>query len=152
MTDQDPYQKPYQGQPPESQPPEQPYQGQPYQQPYQGQPYQGQPYQGQPQAAQPYYGQPAQYPPPPGYGYPQSSSGTNGLGVAGFVCGLVGLIFFWIPFLGIILALLGVTMGGIGMQQAKRTNSAPGLAIAGLVLGIVALIPAVVVLAAVLSS
>lgn len=90
------------------------------------------------------------YPPPQyAYGYPQPSSGANGLGVAGFVCGLVGLVFCWIPFVGVILALLGIVLGGSGMAQARRTNNSSGLAIAGLVLGIIALIPAIIILVAI---
>lgn len=92
------------------------------------------------------------YPPQPpyGYGYPQQpSSSTNGLGVAGFVCGLLGLVFFWIPFVGIVLAILGVIMGAAGMTQARRVHNSAGLAIAGLVLGIIALIPAIIFLIAV---
>jgi hypothetical protein len=42
---------------------------------------------------------PPQWAPPQQYGYPapyqQQPPGTNGLGVAGFVCGLIGLIFCW---------------------------------------------------------
>ena len=72
----------------------------------------------------------------------------NGLGVAGFVTGLLGLIFCWVPALGIILALLGVIMGGVGIATGKKKGASIGLAIAGLVLGIIALIPAIVILSA----
>ena len=72
----------------------------------------------------------------------------NGLGVAGFVTGLLGLIFCWVPFLGIVLALLGVIMGGVGITTGKKKGASTGLAIAGLVLGIIALIPAIVIISA----
>jgi hypothetical protein len=72
----------------------------------------------------------------------------NGLGVAGFVTGLLGLLFCWVPVLGIILALLGVIMGGVGIPQGKKKGAPTGLSIAGLVLGIIALIPAIIIISA----
>lgn len=75
----------------------------------------------------------------------------NGLGVAGFVLGLLGLIFCWVPGLGITMALLGVILGGVGISTGKKKGAPTGLAIAGLVLGIIALIPAILIIAAVAS-
>jgi hypothetical protein len=67
----------------------------------------------------------------------------NGLGVAGFVCGLVGLIFSFIPIIGIIawpLVILGVVMSGVGLSYANngRANN-KGMAIAGLCVSLVGL-------------
>src|SRR3954447_7251534 len=78
----------------------------------------------------------------------QAAAPGNGLGVAGFVTGLLGLIFCWVPWLGILLAVLGVAMGGTGIAQGKKKGAPVGLAIAGLVLGIIALIPAIIILSA----
>lgn len=80
-----------------------------------------------PQGAQPAY--PAQ---------PQ-----NGMGVAGFVCGLVGLLFSFIPLIGVIawpLVIIGVVLSGVGMNyanQGKANNK--GMATAGLVVSIIGL-------------
>lgn len=101
-----------------------------YQQQYPPQ-YQQQQY---PQQYQPY--QSAPY----GYGYPATQK-SNGLGIAGFVCGLLGLVLFWFPILGLLLAVIGVILGGTGISAGRRDGSGTGLAIAGLVLGLVALIP-----------
>ena len=118
------------------------------------------PYSGQPQypAQQPYiqppgYGYPQQppYGPPPGYGYPGPygvPQPNNGIGVAGFVCGLLGLIFFWIPFVGLVLGILGVILGAAGISGGRRSGAGTGLAIAGLVCGVVSLVPAIIVIAA----
>ena len=76
---------------------------------------------------------------------------SNGLGVAGFVLGLLGLIFCWVPGLGITLAVLGLILGGVGIATGKKKGAPVGLAIAGLVLGIIALIPAIIIIAAVAS-
>jgi len=110
----------------------------------------------QPAASDPYAQQPPAYGAPagyPAYGYgqppfPGQAQPTNGLGVAGFVTGLVGLVLFWIPVLGLLLSGCGVVLSAIGMSQGKKTGASTGLAIAGLVLGILGLIPALVVLIA----
>jgi hypothetical protein len=73
---------------------------------------------------------PPHYPPPP-------SPPQNGFGTAAFVLGLLGLLFSFIPIIGVIawpLVLLALVFGGIGIAKAgsgRATNR--GLAIAGLV-------------------
>jgi len=64
----------------------------------------------------------------------------SGMGVAGFVLGLLGLIFCWVPFLGLILCALGIIFGAIGINKPKK-----GLAIAGLAMGLVGGIIAIIV-------
>ncbi|MGY1604660.1 hypothetical protein [Geodermatophilus sp. SYSU D00815] len=90
--------------------------------------------------------------PQPGYGYPapQQAPG-NGLGVAGFVCGLVGLVLCWVPWIGMLLGLVGVVLGGIGISQGKKKGASTGLAIAGLVCGILAVLVWILLLAFVFS-
>lgn len=53
----------------------------------------------------------------------------NGMGVAGFVLALLGLLLCWVPILDWILWLLGLIFSIIGMFKPKK-----GLAIAGLVI------------------
>lgn len=60
---------------------------------------------------------------------------SNGVGTAGFVLALVGLIFCWVPVLGWILWALGLILSAVGM-----TKSPKGLAIAGLVLSLIGII------------
>ena len=93
------------------------------QQPY-GQ-YQQQPYD---QHQQPY-----------GYAYPgQDTRKTSGFAIAALVCSLVGLLFF-----GIILEPLAIIFGAVGLNQCNKQPGqfkGKGLAIAGLVLGIILLL------------
>lgn len=110
----------------------------PYGQPPQGQP----PY--NPPPGQPPYGQPG-YPPaygqPPGYGQPNpygqpgmmTPQQTNGWSIAALITGIVG---FCLPVLG---GLLAVLFGFLGIKRAKTANNGKGLAITGLVLGILSI-------------
>jgi len=64
---------------------------------------------------------------------------VNGFAIAGFVCGLVGVVSTG----GLILGILGVVFSAIGLARIKKGrggNFGRGLAIAGLVLGIVAIV------------
>ncbi|WP_406639061.1 DUF4190 domain-containing protein [Amycolatopsis sp. WGS_07] len=91
------------------------------------------------------------YPPPPA---PQAAPPAypvppkNGLGTAGFVLGLVGLIFSFIPIIGIIawpLVILGIIFSALGFartRSGKATNK--GLSIAGLVLSVIGLVLCIV--------
>lgn len=101
-----------------------------YQQPQQPQqPYQQQPYQQQPG-----------YPPYQQPGYPQAPKGSNPMAVGALVCGIIGVIFCWFgwfSFVALVLSIVGIVLGAKGMQVAKTTNAGKGLAVAGLVCGIV---------------
>ncbi|MBB3676201.1 DUF4190 domain-containing protein [Modestobacter versicolor] len=58
--------------------------------------------------------------------------GTNGLAIAGLVCGLVGLLF-----LPVILGPLAVIFGAVALNKAKQGAGLRGMAISAIVLGIV---------------
>jgi hypothetical protein len=53
-----------------------------------------------------------------------------GVGVAGFICSLAGLV---VPLLG----LLGLILSIAGRRQAKRFGMATGLSTAGIVIGVI---------------
>lgn len=72
---------------------------------------------------------------------------SNGMGVAGFVLALLGVIFIWVPALNWILWLLGLIFSIIGVCRAPR-----GLAIAGLVLSAIYLIILFVVIGALFAA
>lgn len=59
----------------------------------------------------------------------------NGMGTAGFVLSLLGLLFCWVPFLNILLWILGLIFSIIGVTRKPK-----GLSIAGIVLSAVTLI------------
>jgi len=80
--------------------------------------------------------QPAAVPPPPAAEQP----GPPGLAIAGFVCGVVGLVLSAIVvcfFIGGPVAIVGVVLSAIGFRQANERGAKRGLAIAGLVCGII---------------
>jgi len=59
----------------------------------------------------------------------------NGLGVAGFVLALLGLLLGWVPVVGWILWVLGLVFSIAGLFRAPR-----GMAIAGLIISSIGLI------------
>jgi hypothetical protein len=69
---------------------------------------------------------------------------SNGLGTAGFVVGIIGLVFSFIPIIGVVawpLVILGVIFSAVGIGRASKGRATnKGLAIAGLVVSIVGLV------------
>ncbi len=153
MSDQNPYysnnpQDPYSGgqyQPP--QPPQtvygsyensgqQPYQTTPQPAPYQPE---GQPY---PPIQNPGYG--SQYPQQHGmypganmaYGMPAQPDQRKGFAIAGLVLGIVSLVLFWIFYLGIPVAIVGIIMSVLGRRSTQNRT----MATVGLVLSIIAIV------------
>ena len=80
------------------------------------------------------------------YGAPAVKQG-NGPAVAALVLGILGLLLAFIPFLGVILGillgLLAVIFGAVGVSRSKdQFRGGKGMAIAGIVLGVLAVIVA----------
>ena len=69
-----------------------------------------------------------------------SAGANSGLAIAGFVTGLLGLLFFWFVFLGVPLGLLGIVLGAVAVSQAGRAGGRTGLAKAGIVLGVLGVV------------
>lgn len=109
-------------------PPPPPQQNSQQQQPNYQQQYTQQPPQ------QPNYQQPPQQVYQQQY-YVEQPRKSNGLGVAGFILALIGLLFGWIPFIGWVIWLLGLIFSFIGVFKVPR-----GLAIAGLVISLLGLL------------
>lgn len=59
---------------------------------------------------------------------------SNGLGTAGFITSLLGLLLSWVPVLGWILWLVGALLSLIGVFKSPR-----GLTITGLILSLITL-------------
>ena len=74
-------------------------------------------------------------------------SKKNGIGTAGFVLALIGLILCWVPVLNWILWILGVVFSIIGVFKKPK-----GLSIAGLVISFIGIIVILSVAAAILAS
>jgi predicted PurR-regulated permease PerM len=67
------------------------------------------------------------------------------MAVAGMVLGIIGIVFSFIPVIGVffgsILGLLALILGGVGLSRAKDpSRGGRGQAITGIVLGILALV------------
>ncbi|OBK71589.1 DUF4190 domain-containing protein [Mycobacterium sp. 1274761.0] len=92
---------------------------------------------------------PGSYPPPPPQPYsgytPPPVAPKNGLGLASLVVAIVALISV---FGGVVLGIVAVILGILGWQRARRGEATNGgIAIAGIVLGVLSIIEAVVVIA-----
>ncbi len=72
---------------------------------------------------------------------------SKGLSIAALVCGIIGIVGGWIPgvtYVALPLAILGIIFGVIGMKKAKASGESKGLAVAGLVCGIIGTVFAVI--------
>jgi len=99
-------------------------------------------------------------PPPPGYqaptyaapGYPAGNPrpGHGGLAITALVISIVALVFCWIPFLGVVLAIAGLILGIVAWAGAGKKNRPKGMGIAATIISILALLAAIAVTALVI--
>ena len=111
---------------------QQPYGQQPYQQ--QNQMYGQQPYQQQ----YPYYAQPAR-----AVVSDTMPMKQNNMAISGLVFGIFAILGFWAPVAGLTAGIIGIVCSAIGL--AKK-DSRKGMAIAGLILSIVAIMLSLIIL------
>jgi hypothetical protein len=95
----------------------------------------------------------ATYPPAPPQQYaPPPAQKGSGLAVAAMVLGIVAVVFCWIPFLNVLSIVLGVIALALGVpamiSALHGKRSGKGMAIAGVVLAVVAIIASIAVSAA----
>lgn len=80
---------------------------------------------------------------------------NKSMSIAALVCGIVGIVGGFIPvvcYFALVCSILGIIFGAKGMKIAKQTGENKGLAVAGLVLGIVSTaITAIAVICAVVA-
>lgn len=111
---------------------------------------------GAPEPSDAWSAPPPQQPMPPVY--PQSQR-TNGLAIAALVCGIFALLLSWIPFVNVLAFVLGLVAIGCGIAGIMKAGAPDvgqkGLAVGGLVTGILAVVLSVLILvgiAAIFSS
>lgn len=74
---------------------------------------------------------------------PGSGSATPGVAIAALICGLIGLCAGLVPvlgYLGIPLMIAGIVCGIIGMSKSRQGQGGRGMAIAGLVTGVLGIV------------
>ena len=86
----------------------------------------------------------SQYQTPQPQGINVTQHRSNGLAIGGFVVSLCTVLFLAIPIFGIVMALIGLGLSGAGLGVASKRQGAVGLAVAGLVLGIIFTVVSVV--------
>tara|TARA_B100001741_G_C16320523_1_gene490225 strand:- start:224 stop:523 length:300 start_codon:yes stop_codon:yes gene_type:complete len=70
----------------------------------------------------------------------QMKEPAKGMAIASMVCGICSLVFLWVPFLNIILAIIAVAIGHVQLSNIKKLPQeydGRGMAIAGLATGYV---------------
>lgn len=70
---------------------------------------------------------------------PEAAQGSVAVPIMALIFGILSIAFCWVPVLDFILALLSVIFGGIGLKKRLK-----GMAIAGLVIGIIFMIVSVI--------
>jgi hypothetical protein len=63
-----------------------------------------------------------------------------GLGIAGFVLGIIGLLLAFFPctfVAGLILGILGASLSAVGLSHARKSMSPSGLILAGLIISVI---------------
>lgn len=88
---------------------------------------------------------PGSYPPPPPQPYagyaPPPVSPKNGLGIAALIIAIVALLSVWTVMGGIVLGVVALILGFVGRGRVKRREATNGgIAIAGIVLGSLAIV------------
>lgn len=63
--------------------------------------------------------------------------GVNGLGIAGFIVGILSIVLFWIPYLNLMLSVAGFIISLIAVNKKYVSK---GFAIAGLILSILGIL------------
>jgi heme/copper-type cytochrome/quinol oxidase subunit 2 len=96
-----------------------------------------------------YGGYPSGYPPPPPQPYagyaPPPQGPSNGLGIAALVVAIIALLSV---VGGVVLGVVAIILGFIGYGRAKRGQATNGgVAVAGIVLGLLSIIEAIAVIA-----
>jgi heme/copper-type cytochrome/quinol oxidase subunit 2 len=88
------------------------------------------------------------YPPPQpysGFTPPPPAGPRNGLGIATLVLAIIGLLFCWTVVGGVMLGVCAVIIGFVAWGRVKRGEATNGgVAIAGIVLGFLAIIVSIV--------
>lgn len=65
------------------------------------------------------------------------SNKSNGLGIAGFIVGLIGAVCFWIPIYGFIFLLIGFCLSLLGLIVGIFAKRKKGFSIAGLIVSFI---------------
>ena len=95
------------------------------------------------------HGGPGAPPPAPLYGAPLAPVHRNGLGTAALVLGILATVLFWIPVVGLALALVTVGLAISALRRVGRRQATNrGATVTGLVLGVIALVVSLALTAA----
>jgi hypothetical protein len=88
-------------------------------------------------------------PPPPSEAEEHDRTFAHGTGVVGFGCTVLAIVLFFAPFLDVLLAIGGIVFSSRSLFLARNQEGhlpmGVPLALAGLILGVVALVPGILI-------
>ena len=91
--------------------------------------------------------------PPPGVPFPAEPGqqppihrAGNGIALAGMICGIVGLVIAWVPFLGllgIVASIVGLSLSIPGLRRSKGSGERRSFAVTGIITSVLGLLAGV---------
>ena len=82
----------------------------------------------------------------------------NVKGIIALVCGILAVVLsfvaseIWLFVVALVLGIVGIVFGALGMKEAKATGTGKGLAVAGLVCGIIGTVVCAIMFACVVCA
>jgi hypothetical protein len=95
---------------------------------------------------------PPSYAPMPGMPPGGAPVQGNALAVTALVLGIVGLVFCWVPFLGVLLGVLALIFGIIGARRGRVRASRRGQAMAGWIMGSITIVLGIILTVVILNA
>ena len=68
----------------------------------------------------------------------------SGAGVGAMVCGIISLVLFWVPIVGLVLGIIATILGGKGRQTLPPDKR--GMSLAGFIMGIIGMAIGIIIL------
>jgi hypothetical protein len=89
-------------------------------------------------------------PPPPQFPAAPGTQQTNGLAIAGMVLGIVSIALFFLNWIDILVAIVGLILSIIGLNKSRQLGgTGRGMAITGIITSAVGIVAAAIFLIAV---
>ena len=79
---------------------------------------------------------------------PPSSPPGKGMSIASMVLGIVGLVFFWVIYISLPVAIVGIILGALSKKKLVEAGAPAGMATAGIVMSVIVIAASIIFLLA----